>query len=764
MTKASNAGATALKSNSNLATRIVLLITVLGLIGFAYTRFEDALNLTSKEQALRSYQENHAGTVVLLSLLVYIVVTGLSLPGAAVLTLVLGWLLGFGVGLLVASVASTAGATLAFLFSRFFLRDLIQSKFGEPLKTFNEALDREGAFYLFTLRLILVVPFFVINLVMGLTPIRTWTFWWVSQLGMLPGTAVYVYAGASFPSLAALAEKGVKGIISPQLLVAFTLLGLLPIIAKKLLGRFKRPANLIVHHTQPVLTQLTSTMSSFEALLPRDDHNLKLESHVRPPDYINPTPASKYNLMVIGAGTAGLVTAAGAAGLGAKVALVERALMGGDCLNVGCVPSKGIISAARVAAAVRGAGDFGVKVPPGMTIDFSQAMARMRKLRSAISPHDSVKRFSDLGIDVFLGQAEFADGNTVRVDDKILPFSKAVICSGARASAPPIPGLQDVPYLTNETLFSLTELPKRFGIIGAGPIGCEMAQTFAQFGAEVYLVGPQHEILPKEDREAAQIVSDSLKKDGVHLLGYGRDLIVSQDQQGIHLKVESPDHGYDVIVDKLLIAVGRAPNVEGMNLEKVGIEYSKKGIQINDFLQTTNPRVYAAGDICSPYQFTHAADFMARAVLRNALFHGKARHSSLVIPWCTYTSPELAHVGLTADQAAKKGIEVTTFTQPLSGVDRAILEGETEGFVRVHVRKGKDEIVGATIVASNAGDMISSFSMAMTQKIGLGAIANVIHPYPTQAEAIRKLGDRYNRTKFTPFVKNLFNKWLAWSR
>ena len=505
-------------------------------------------------------------------------------------------------------------------------------------------------------------------------------------------------------------------------------------------------------------------MSYQDALLPRDEFNKKLESHVHPTDYTNPSPAEKYNLVVIGAGTAGLVTAAGAAGMGAKVALVERGLMGGDCLNVGCVPSKGIISAAKAAAAVRSAKEFGVNVPEGTSVDFEKAMARMRKLRSDISPHDSVKRFNDLGIDVFLGQASFTDSQHVEVGDKKLRFTKAVICSGARASAPPIPGLSEVPYLTNETLFSLTSLPKRFGVIGAGPIGCEMAQTFARFGSEVFMVESSQGILPKEDREAGSIVGQALKEDGVKILSNGRDLKVSQATDGIHLKVDSKEHGYDVVVDQLLVAVGRAPNIEGMNLENVGVEYSKKGVTINDTFQTTNPRIYAAGDICSSYQFTHAADFMARAVIRNALFKGKAKHSQLVIPWCTYTSPEVAQVGITAEQASKDGIAIDTFTQPLSGVDRAILEGETNGFARVHVKKGTDKILGATIVATHAGDMIGTFSMAMTHSIGLGSVANVIHPYPTQGEAVRKLGDLYNRTKLTPFVKKAFHKWLSWTR
>ncbi len=506
-------------------------------------------------------------------------------------------------------------------------------------------------------------------------------------------------------------------------------------------------------------------MKDFEALHPEDEHNRRLRENVHPADYANPTPQGRYNLVVIGAGTAGLVTAAGAAGLGAKVALVERALMGGDCLNVGCVPSKAIVSAARAAAAVRAAKEFGVRMEGDVEVDFPKVMERMRRLRSEISPHDSVKRFTELGIDVFLGQARFVDSETVAVGDAKLKFAKAVICTGARAAAPPIPGLDGVEYLTNETLFSLTELPRRFCVIGAGPIGCEMAQSFARFGEEVSLVEAAHGILPREDRDAAEIVRERMIGDGVNVLCCGKDLKVSRSEGGgVCLTVDSHGQAYDLTVDKLLVSAGRRPNVEGLDLEKVGVEHSAQGVRIDDFFRTTNPRIYAAGDICSPYQFTHAGDFMARSVLRNALFMGRARHSRLVVPWCTYTSPELAHVGLKPEEAAERGIEVETFTQPMASVDRAILEGEDEGFVRAHVRKGTDKIVGATIVAANAGDMIGEFSLAMTQGIGLGALANAIHPYPTQVEAVRKVGDLYNRTRLTPFVKRMFERWLRWTR
>ena len=499
-------------------------------------------------------------------------------------------------------------------------------------------------------------------------------------------------------------------------------------------------------------------------LQPHDEYNQALEASVHPPDWTNPTPTGRYNLVVIGAGTAGLVTAAGAAGLGAKVALVERELMGGDCLNIGCVPSKGVISAARIAAAVRDAAEFGVNVPEGVEVDFAKVMQRMRKLRARIAPNDSAARFCDLGIDVYLGAGEFTSSDTVQVGDTQIRFRKAVICTGARAAAPPIPGLDEVSYLTNETVFSLTELPKRFGVIGAGPIGCELAQCFARFGSEVLLVESTHGILPREDQDAAAIVKNSILHDGVKLLCCGRNLKVGNDGGGIRLSVESHEQGYDEAVDALLLAVGRAPNTHGLGLETVGVDFDGTGVKVNDKLQTTNPRIYAAGDICSQYKFTHSADFLARRVIGNALFMGRGRASSLVIPWATYTSPEIAHVGLCPREAQEKNIPIDTYTLEFSDIDRAILEGEDEGFVRVHTEKGKDRIVGATIVATNAGDMISEVTLAMNNNIGLGKIANSIHPYPTQAEAIRRIGDMYNRTRLTPLVKSVMAKWLSATR
>lgn len=505
-------------------------------------------------------------------------------------------------------------------------------------------------------------------------------------------------------------------------------------------------------------------MNDPSPLRPWDAHNRRLHAHVHPRDWINPTPAPRYNLVVLGGGTAGLVTAAGAAGLGAKVALIERHLLGGDCLNVGCVPSKALIRSARAAAEARASARFGVKLPGDVTVDFPAVMERMRRLRADLSPHDSAARFRDLGVDVFIGDGKFTGRATIEVGGQTLRFAKAAIATGARAAAPPIAGLADVPYLTNETLFSLTALPRRLAIVGAGPIGCEMAQTFARFGSEVTLIESAAGLLPREDRDAAAILRTALERDGVNILCDGKDLIVSRHAEGIRWHLASGGAEKSGVADQLLVAVGRTPNVENLGLESAGVTFSPKGVAVNERLQTRNPAIFACGNVCSRDQFTHAADFMARLVIQNALFHGRRRVTALTIPWATYTSPEVAHVGLTTTAAAAQGVAIDTFTQPLAKVDRAILDGEDEGFVRVHVRRGTDQIVGATVVAAHAGDLIGELSLAMTNKIGLGGIGASIHPYPTQAEAIRKVGDLYSRTRLTPFVQRLLARWLAWQR
>ncbi|MFV0444285.1 MAG: mercuric reductase [Planctomycetaceae bacterium] len=499
-------------------------------------------------------------------------------------------------------------------------------------------------------------------------------------------------------------------------------------------------------------------------LLPDDEFNRRLVSCVHPPDWINPPPADRYDLVVIGAGTAGLVAAAGAAGVGARVALIERHLLGGDCLNYGCVPSKALLSAARLVAASRRVTEQGVLTTTSADVNFPAVMQRMRRLRAEISRHDSAERFRDMGVDIFLGAAEFTSaGNAVQVGDAQLRFRKAVICTGARAAVPLIPGLHDADYLTNESLFSVTELPRRLAVIGGGPVGCEMAQAFARFGSEVLLFERSDRILSRDEATAAECVAASLAADGVQL--HPRTQVLRVDSDGVDKRLEVTHDGQPAShkVDAILVAVGRAPNVEGLQLEAAGVEYNSNGVTVDDFLRTTNRRIYAAGDICFPARFTHAADYLARTVVRNALFFGRGRASQLLIPRCTYTSPELAQVGLTQVDAQRQGIRIDTFVQPMTEVDRAVLDGAADGFVQVHVRRGTDHIVGATIVAPLAGDLISELTLAMQYGLGLRQIGATIHPYPTQADAIRKLGDQFNRTRLTPFTRWLLKTVLSFA-
>ncbi len=514
------------------------------------------------------------------------------------------------------------------------------------------------------------------------------------------------------------------------------------------------------------------TESDHHLVFPDDAYNRELVANVHPSDWVNPEPTGRYNIVVIGAGTAGLITAVVAASLGAKVALIEKHLMGGDCLNVGCVPSKGMIRAARAWADLRKASEFGLHIPPGVQYDFGAVMARMRRLRARISQNDSAHRYTKLGVDVYIGTGRFLGADTIQVSgsagDRILTFVKAAVCTGARASVPDTPGLLKAGYLTNETVFSLTELPQRIGIIGAGPIGCELAQAFARFGSQVYLIETAHGIMPNEDRDAADIVEQQMIRDGVALYCCGKDLKVKNTPMGKRMTVDAHGERYDVAVDEILVGVGRTPNVEEIGLEAVGVDYDRNGIKVTARLQTTNPMIYAAGDICSRYKFTHAADAMAQIVIQNALFPhplglGYATVESLNMPWCTFTDPEIAHVGMYEKDAKEKGLEVETYTYKLDEVDRAVLDGDEEGFARVHIQKGTDKILGATIVASHAGDMISEFSVAMKSG-GAKAIASTIHPYPTQAEANKKVVNLWRKAHFSQGTKNLLAKLFAWMR
>ena len=501
-------------------------------------------------------------------------------------------------------------------------------------------------------------------------------------------------------------------------------------------------------------------------LLEGDAHDRTLRDNVHPADWRNPEPAPRYNLVVIGAGTAGLVTAAGAAGLGAKVALVERHLMGGDCLNVGCVPSKCLIRSSRVMGEISAAEALGFRIPPGSAADFPAVMERLRRLRAGISHHDSARRFRDeLGVDVFLGDGRFVSRDAVQVGGAVLRFKRAVIATGARAVHPPIPGLAEAGYLTNETVFTLTERPRRLAVIGGGPIGCELAQAFRRLGCEVTLLNDTPHLLNREDADAAEVIQAAFLREGISLaLSATLERVERQGADKRILFTTSAGRG-EIAVDEILVGAGRAPNVEGLGLEAADVRFHPhSGVAVDDTLRTSNPSVFAAGDVCMAHKFTHAADAAARIVIQNALFRGRKRLSALHMPWCTYTDPEIAHVGLYERDARERGIDVTTYSVALRDVDRAIADGDEEGFVKVHVKRGSDKILGATIVARHAGEMINEITLAMVAGVGLGTIATVIHSYPTQAEAIRKVADAYNRTRLTPLVKRLFAGWLRLTR
>lgn len=496
-----------------------------------------------------------------------------------------------------------------------------------------------------------------------------------------------------------------------------------------------------------------------------DPFDNELDRHVAPSDWINPIPAQRYHLVVIGGGPAGLVAAAGAAGLGAKVALIEKHRLGGDCLIYGCVPSKALLKSARVAATVRDAAEFGVEVPGGARVDFGAVLNRMRHLRASLAPHDSAERFRGLGVDVFFGAGRFTGCDRIDVAGQSLRFRRALIATGGRAEVPDIPGLADAGFVTNETVFSLTSLPRRLVVIGAGPIGCELAQAFARFGSQVTLIASRPNILAKEDADAASVVDASFRRDGIELLTNARVSRVSRDGDEKQVWIEQGGESCCRSADELLVAVGRMPNVNDLGLPTAGVEFdSQVGVRVDDHFRTTNRAVFAAGDVCSRFQFTHAADAMARIVLQNALFPGRGKRSSLVIPRCTYTDPEVATVGLTEAEARERGVAVDVLVEEMSHNDRAVLDGETAGFAKLLLERGTDQIVGATIVAAHAGDMLNEITLAMTTGFGLGALAETIHSYPTQSEVIKRLADQFSRRRLTPTVKWLFAKWFAWTR
>jgi pyruvate/2-oxoglutarate dehydrogenase complex dihydrolipoamide dehydrogenase (E3) component len=507
-------------------------------------------------------------------------------------------------------------------------------------------------------------------------------------------------------------------------------------------------------------------MSEHVRILPDDEHNRTLVERVHPPDWKNPEPAPKYNLVVVGAGTAGLVSAIGASTLGAQVAIVEKSLMGGDCLNFGCVPSKAVIRSSRVMGEVLKAAAYGINVTGKPDVDFTKVMERMRRLRAQISQNDSVQRYVSLGCHVFLGEGRFVDRHSLEVDGKILRFRKAVIATGARPAHPDIEGLSEAGYLTNETVFSLTERPNKLAVIGGGPVGVELAQAFCRLGSAVTIIQRNRQFLPREDRDAAGLLSEVLEREGVNCRLETQVTKVTKTAGKKILHLTGPDGEETIEVDEILVGAGRIPNVEDLNLEAAGVVYDPRdGVKVNEFLQTTNKDIYAAGDVCYPYKFTHTAEATARIVIQNALFLKSAKHTSLVIPWCTYTDPEIAHVGMYEKEALDKGIPVETFTNSFKVVDRAILDGEEEGFIKIHVKKGKSKILGATIVAKNAGDLLSEITLAMVTGKGVKPMCRgMIHPYPTQSDVVKRTASQYYEKKMSPFLSKILKRWFSWKR
>ena len=701
------------------------------------------------------------GPVIFIAL--YVVATVLFIPGS-VLTLGAGAVFGVVLGSVCVSISATLGATAAFLVGRYLARDAIARKIekNETFTTIDRAVADEGWKIVFLTRLSPVFPFTLLNYAFGLTRVKLSHYVLASWIGMIPGTVMYVYLG-SLVNVGAGHRQRTTGewvLYAVGLLATVVVTVFVTRLAKGALAR-KIGGSEFVQNLKTVVSAPPAPVP----VTPVDEHNARLVSYVHPPGWQNPSPVPRYNLVVIGAGTAGLVTAAGAAGLGAKVALIERHLLGGDCLNVGCVPSKAIIRSSRAIFDIKEASRFGINMDEPAPADFPKVMERMRKLRADLSPHDSAKRFAGLGVDVFLGEAQFSGADQVEVAGQTLRFKRAVVATGARALPPDIPGLAEAGYLTNETVFNLTRCPRRLAVIGGGPIGCELAQAFQRLGSQVFLIHKNAHLLDREDMDAAAIVQNAFIREGITLVVDAKMARVERHAGGKTLHYESPGKVDSLTVDEILIATGRAPNVEGLNLETAGVQYDiRKGVLVNDHLQTTNSRIYAAGDVCLNWKFTHAADFSARIVIQNALFLGRKKASALTMPWCTYTDPEIAHVGLYEHEAPERGIEVDTYVREFKEVDRAVLDGEEEGFVKFHVRKGRDEILGATIVARHAGELISEISVAMAGGMGLGKLASVIHPYPTQAEALRQCGDAYNRTRLTPTVKKWMTRWLAWQR
>jgi dihydrolipoamide dehydrogenase len=658
---------------------------------------------------------------------IYVAATAISLPGAIILTLASGAIFGLWTGLLIASFASSAGATLAFLGARFMLRDWVQARFGQRLSSINRGVEKDGPFYLFTLRLIPVFPFFAVNLLMGLTPIKTLTFYWVSQLGMLAGTLVYVTAGTELGKI-----ESMRGILSPTLIAAFAALGLFPLVARKFID-WLAARKVYAGFTRP---------SQFD-----------------------------HNVVVIGAGSAGLITALIAAAVKAKVTLVEKHKMGGDCLNTGCVPSKALIKSARLVSQAKQATDYGFDSVE-VKFNFASVMQRVHKVIEKIEPHDSVERFTSMGVNCLQGNATIISPWQVQVQTstgtQTLTTKNIVIATGAMPFVPPIPGIEDTGYLTSDSLWDLRELPGRLLVLGGGPIGCELAQAFARLGSKVTQVEMGARLLAREDPEVSAIVQQSFLEDGIDLRLQHKAVAFKKTDTGQKVLVAEHNGAQSIIeYDVLLCAVGRSARVSGFGLEQLGIGLTPtRTVEVNDRLQTKFPNIYAAGDVAGPFQFTHTAAHMAWYAAVNSLF-GQFKSFSVdyrVIPWCTFTAPEVARVGLNEQEAKQKGIAFEVTTYGLDDLDRAIADSVDHGFIKVLTVPGKDKILGVTIVGEHAGDLIAEYVMAMKHGLGLKKILGTIHIYPTLAEANKMVAGNWQKAHQPLGLLRFVEKFHRWQR
>ena len=713
-------------------SRVVLLAFIAALIAaffiFDLQNYLTLETLKAQQASIETYRSNHPGMAVAIYALIYIAVTGLSLPGAAILTLAGGAVFGLLWGTLIVSFASTIGATLAFLAARFLFRDAVKSRFGERLKAIDAGVAKEGALYLFTLRLVPVFPFFVINLAMGLTNLKTQTFYWVSQVGMLAGTLVYVNAGTQLGQL-----ESLSGILSPGLIGSFVLLGIFPLLANKIVEAIKA--------------------------------NKVYAKWTKPACFDN-------NIVVIGAGSGGLVTSYIAAAVKAKVTLIEKHKMGGDCLNTGCVPSKALIGSAKLLSHIKRAADFGIKKVDA-EFDFADVMNRVQSVIKTVEPHDSVQRYSDLGVEVIEGEAKILSPWEVQVttegETRIITTRSIVIAAGARPFVPPIPGVEEVGYLTSDNIWALRELPKRLIVLGGGPIGCELSQSFARFGSQMTQVEMVPRLLIREDLDVSETVMAKFRQEGINVLvGHTAKKFIIENGEKI-LIAEHQGQGQEVRIpfDQVILAIGRVANTQGYGLEDIGVELSpKRTVAINDFQETNYPNIFAVGDVSGPFQFTHTAAHQAWYAAVNALFGSfkKFRTDYSVIPWATFIDPEVARVGLNEQDAKEQGIAYEVSTYHLDDLDRAIADSEAHGFVKVLTQPGKDRILGVTIVGEHAGDLLAEFVLAMKHNIGLNKLLGTIHIYPTMAEANKYVAGVWKRNHAPEGLLRWVGRFHAWRR